>query len=67
MVGGIQFGATEQLLLIYTWHIIYACQPKTNALVREPFDVKGTLGFDPPIDISMTFLLSAGASFIPAF
>lgn len=51
---------------MYILQIAFALHPTTNEFANEPIDFKSRLGFDLPFEISMTFILSAGASFVPA-
>lgn len=66
MAGGIQIGATEQLLIMYGLQLFFSVQATTNEFVDQPIDFKSRFGFELPFPITGTQLLAVGASFVPA-
>ena len=61
--GGLQIGATEQLLIMYSLQLYFAFHSHTNEFVDQNIDWKGRLGFDLPFSLDGTCLGAGGASF----
>ena len=52
MAGGIQIGATEQLLIMYGLQIMFACFPNSNQSASNEFDLQKTFGL--PFALTLT-------------